>query len=138
VKEIGPRGTGEGWVGEEFSFEHQIDLVGIWILAAGLVIGIKVFPDVTQRSHIDTYATLLEALSLKGVRDGFSRVPTPSGKRMPVPLRVPVLDHWETAFAIDYGLSGVTYILHQDANSVDRLSSDPPSPPRPVLPCDGV
>ena len=112
-----------GWICKESTFEHEIDLVGIRILAAELVIGAYVFPDVTQRSHINAYAKLLKALALKSIRDSFTWFLASSGKGIPVSLRVPVLDDQETALENDYGLSGVTHMHHQDSSRVGSLTA---------------
>ena len=119
-----------GWIGKESAFEHEIDLVGLRILAAELVIGAYVFPDVSQRTDINTYAKLLEALAPKSIRDGFTWVLAPSGKGIPVPLRVPVLDGQETAFENDDGLSGVTHSHHQNTNRVGGLTASSYMVPR--------
>ena len=65
------------------------------------MIGAYVLPYVAQRSDINTYAKLLEALAPEGVGDRFTWILAPSGKGVPVPLRVPVLDHQEAAFKND-------------------------------------
>ena len=108
---------GVGGIGKDPAFEHEIDLVGIRILAAELVIGAYVLPYVAQRSDINTYAKLLEALAPEGVGDRFTWILAPSGKGVPVPLRVPVLDHQEAAFKNDHRLSRVAYMLHEGTNS---------------------
>src|SRR4030042_2419441 len=114
---------GVGWIGKESAFKHEVDLVGLRILAAELVIGSYVFPDVSQRTDINTYAKPLQALAPKSIRDGFTWVLAPSGKGIPVPLRVPVLDDQETALENNNGLSGVTHMHHQDTNRVGSLTA---------------
>jgi hypothetical protein len=106
-----------GWrsIGEvpgQTALEHEVNLMSIRILVAEFVIGANILPDVAQWPDHDADAQLLQALSLKGVRECLARLLPSPGKREPITLLVTMDDRQERLIADDDGLTGVAHGIH--------------------------